>query len=124
MFLDRIHIHGLRVFAWHGVNPEEKENGQWFELDIVLETDLRAAGRSDALCDTVSYAAVTKRVLSVMTERSYDLLEAAAAAVARTILEEFPVESTTVVLKKPQAPMKAEFAYMAVEITRRRGEPL
>ena len=35
--MDKIMIRGLRVFAYHGVNPEEKEKGQPFELDITLE---------------------------------------------------------------------------------------
>lgn len=39
--MDKIMIRGLRVFAYHGVNPEEKEKGQPFELDITLEADLR-----------------------------------------------------------------------------------
>ena len=28
--MDKILINGLRIFAYHGVNPEEKENGQNF----------------------------------------------------------------------------------------------
>ncbi len=120
--MDSIMIKGLRVYAYHGVKPEEKEKGQRFELDITLKTDLRPAGKSDALADTVNYSAVTKRAVAVMNEAKYDLIEKAAARVAQVILEEFPAAlEVTVLLKKPNAPVKADFDYMAVEITRHRG---
>ena len=53
------------------------------------------------------------------------MIERAAQAVCDAVLEDFPqVEEITVVLKKPQAPVKAEFDYMAVEITQHRREGL
>ena len=32
--MDKILIKVLKIFAYHGVNPEEKENGQDFIFDI------------------------------------------------------------------------------------------
>ncbi|MDC0700543.1 dihydroneopterin aldolase [Blautia wexlerae] len=121
--MDKIIIKGLRVFAYHGVNPEEKRDGQPFELDITAHCDLRKAGRTDDLNDTVSYAKMAKTAARVMTEQSDDLLERAAQRVADAILEEYPpIQKVHVLLKKPEAPVKLEFAYMAVSITRMRGE--
>ncbi|WP_195985932.1 dihydroneopterin aldolase [Clostridium sp. D33t1_170424_F3] len=121
--MDKIIIKGLRVFAYHGVNPEEKRDGQPFELDITAHCDLRKAGRTDDLNDTVSYAKMAKTAARVMTEQSDDLLERAAQRVADAILEEYPpIQKVDVLLKKPEAPVKLEFAYMAVSITRMRGE--
>ena len=58
-----------------------------------------------------------------MEEGPYDLIERVAARVAQQLLEEFSlVEQVTVLLKKPQAPVKADFDYMAVEITRTRED--
>ena len=123
--MDTIKIKGLRLFAYHGVNPEEKRDGQSFVLDIDLRADLSRARRSDALEDTVNYGAVTKTVRRAFTQASCDLIERAAQAVCDAVLEDFPqVEEIAVVLKKPQAPVKAEFDYMAVEITQRRREEL
>ena len=56
--MDTIHIKGLRLFAYHGVNPEEKRDGQTFLLDIQLHAGLSQARHSDRLDDTVNYAAV------------------------------------------------------------------
>ncbi len=117
--MDKILIKGLTVFAYHGVNPEEQEQGQHFVLDVTLTADLSRAGETDCLADTVNYAAVRKIITRVMTEQRFDLIEAAATAVAKAILAEVKqVQKVTVLLKKPEAPMNAVFDYVAVKITK------
>ena len=121
--MDKIHIKSLQIFAYHGVNPEEKEQGQNFILDIVLHADLSKARQSDKLEDTVNYAAVRKTVQRAFTERKYDLIERAAQAVCEAVLEEYPrVQEIDLLLKKPEAPMNAVFDYVAVEISLSRQE--
>ena len=41
--MDKISIKGLKLFAYHGVNPEEKENGQKFVIDIDYYVDMTKA---------------------------------------------------------------------------------
>ena len=121
--MDTIHIKGLRLFAYHGVNPEEKRDGQTFVLDLRLGADLSRARRSDRLEDTVNYAAVVKAVRAAFTAQSFHLIERAAQAVCDAVLEGFPqVEDVCLLLQKHEAPVSAEFDYMAVEITQRREE--
>ena len=52
--MDKIVIKGLKLFAYHGVNPEEKRDGQNFVIDITANVPLLKAGQSDELVDTVS----------------------------------------------------------------------
>ena len=118
--MDKIVIKGLRIFAYHGVNPEEKEKGQPFVLDITLYKDLSLPGATDDLNDTVNYSRVAKTATRVMLAQKDDLIERAASRVAEAVLAEFPVREVTVRLKKPRAPIAADFDYVAVEITRRR----
>ncbi len=121
--MDQILIHGLKVFAYHGVNPEEKRDGQTFVLDVALHTSLRRPGATDCLADTVNYSSAVKTILRVMAEGPYDLIERAAARVAEELLACFPaVGRVDVLLKKPQAPVKAEFDFMAVNISRERAD--
>ena len=121
--MDKIIIKGLRVFAYHGVNPEEKRDGQTFEIDITLYVSLLRAGQTDDVNDTVSYAKAAKTTLRVMNEAKYDLLEKVAQRVAEQLLTDYSqVEKVDVLLKKPQAPVKADFDYMAVMITRQRSD--
>lgn len=119
--MDTIWIKGLELFAYHGVNPEEKRDGQTFLLDIAMKADLEQARHSDDLNDTVNYAAVRKTVQKVFTENRFDLIERAAQAVCDAVLAEHErVEEITLLLKKPEAPMNAKFEYVAVELTVKR----
>lgn len=119
--MDKIIINNLHIYAYHGVNPEEKENGQNFYLDIVCAVDLHVPGQSDDLEDTVNYAKIVKAVTKVFTENKYDLIERAAQVVADCVLDGFEkVESVRVTLRKPEAPIRADFGYVAVEIERSR----
>lgn len=119
--MDKILIKGLKLFAYHGVNPEEKENGQDFIFDIELYVNMNKACHSDNVEDTVSYAKVVKTVRRVFTAQKYDLLERCAEVTAQAILDEYSeVLRIDLTLKKPQAPVKAEFEYMGVNIVRSR----
>ena len=44
--MDKIIIDSLRLFAYHGVNPEEQEDGQFFILDIEADIPLSKAGET------------------------------------------------------------------------------
>ena len=58
--MDKIIIKGLKFFAYHGVNPEEKEQGQNFIFDIILHVNINKACHGDNVDDTVSCAKVVK----------------------------------------------------------------
>lgn len=119
--MDKIMIKGLNIFAFHGVNPEEKVDGQNFIVDAVLTADIERACLTDNLDDTVNYAKVVKAITAAMTEHSYDLIEKAAAKVAEHLLDlSKKISVVEVTVKKPQAPISAEFEYVAVEITKSR----
>lgn len=114
--MGKIIVEGLRLKAYHGVNPEEKINGQTFELDITAELNFDKSTETDELSDTVSYAKIIKTVRAVFTEGSYNLIEYAAKKVAMAIMTEYPqIDKVTVLLKKPEAPISADFDYVAVE---------
>ena len=119
--MDKITIKSLKLFAYHGVNPEEKENGQNFYIDLNYFLDLSLPCESDNVDDTVSYAKVVIIIQRVFTERSYDLIEKAAQKVCDALFESFEsIKKIEITLKKPEAPVKAEFDYMAVSLTRER----
>ncbi|MBR4282842.1 MAG: dihydroneopterin aldolase [Clostridia bacterium] len=119
--MDKIIVKGLNIFAYHGVNPEEKINGQEFIVDAILGCNLEKPCASDDLNDTINYAKVVKVIRAAMTDETFDLIERAAGEIANRILAEFEkVESVKVTLKKPHAPVSAQFDYMAVSIIRGR----
>ena len=119
--MDKISIKGLKLFAYHGVNPEEKENGQNFVIDLDYYVNSARACQMDTLDDTVSYAKVVKTIRRVFTAEKYDLIERAAQVIADAVLDEFEdIFKVEVTLKKPEAPISAEFDYVAVSIMRER----
>lgn len=119
--MDKILIRNLKIFAYHGVHGYEKENGQNFIFDIDAFVDIGEACISDNVEDTVSYSAIIAEVTKIFTAEKYDLLEKAAQTVADGLFESFGrIQSLRILLKKPDAPIKADFEYVGVEIFRER----
>lgn len=117
--MEEIIIKGLRIFAYHGVNPEETQNGQEFVLDVSMFADLSQARKSDNLEDTVNYAKARKVINAAMCDKPYKLIERAADEVATRLLQSFPViKKVELLLKKPNAPMSGVFDYVAVRIVK------
>ena len=75
---DYIKITNMRVYAYHGVLPEEKENGQEFFLNAKVYVDMRKAGLTDDLEDTLNYDRLCVFLQEIFKEKTFDLIEAAA----------------------------------------------
>ena len=65
---DRISVKNLKVFAHHGVLPEEKQKGQYFYLDIDIFGDFLIPCLTDSVEDTVNYDEVCSCAYKAMTE--------------------------------------------------------
>jgi 7,8-dihydroneopterin aldolase/epimerase/oxygenase len=114
-----IELRGLEVFAYHGVHAEERERGQTFLIDIVLEARFADATRSDRLEDAIDYGAVADRVVEVAGGGPYDLLERLAAVIADDLMATFPAARVAVTVHKPEAPIAHPFTDVAVTVERR-----
>ncbi len=120
---DRIFITGLSLHAYHGVMPYEGKVGQTFTIDLVLDIDLSAAARSDKVADTVSYDKVVECATAAFSAQKFRLIEAAAGKVADAVLAAFPrVQSITVTIHKPHAPIAATFSDVGVTLVRNRRQ--
>ena len=102
----------------HGVLPEEKENPQPFAVDIELRVDLRPAGRSDDLADTVDYAAVSDAVSRVVSAERYALIERLAERIAEVCLTDTRVTGVVVELRKLRPPVRVSLDHVGVRIER------
>ena len=121
MASDHVILKGARFYGYHGVNPEEKAQGQSYIVDLEAELDLAGPGKSDNLEDTVSYTLMYRAMRSVMEGESHNLLESLAENIAAKILSDLPIEAVTVTVKKPSPPIKGSFIdHAAVRIVRRR----
>ena len=114
---DRIELRGLRAMIVVGVLEHEKTEPQPVEVDLVLDVDLRTAGDSDDLADTVDYGAVADACISALTEPAA-LLEAAASRLADVALGDPRVTRVEVAIRKLRPPVAHDLATAGVRIFR------
>jgi len=121
---DEVFLEGLQFYAYHGANPEERVQGQRFLVDVVIAADLKNAGESDDLNQTISYSAVFKQVRAIVEGEPKDLIEAVAEAIAARLLQTFPrAGAVTVSVRKPEVAIKGStLAAAGVRIRRSREE--
>ena len=111
-----IELAGLEIFGYHGVNEDERRDGQRLLYDLELEVG--EAGSSDRIEDAVDYRDVAACAREVSESRAFHLLEALAAAVAEALLERFPVARVRVRVRKPDVRLPVEHAAATVERSR------
>jgi len=116
---DKIHVRDLNLRCIVGIYPEERREKQDITINVVLYADLRTAGKTDRIEDTVDYKGVKKRIVSMVETSSSYLVEHLAQQVADLCLEDPRVEAVRVAIDKPGALRFARS--VAVEIFRRRA---
>ncbi len=118
---DRIAVRGIRAHAHHGVYAFERERGQEFRVDAVLELDTSAAAAGDDLARTVNYAELAQDLRAVLTGESVNLLETLAQRLADVCLADDRVEAVEITVHKPQAELGVPFDDVTVSIRRERA---
>lgn len=109
-------VAGLEVFGYHGVEPDECEQGQSFVFDLRLHVSEDAL--SDRIEDAVDYRSVVARVRALSESRPFALIEALAAATADLIVAEFPVQRVSVRVRKTPADLPVGHTAATVERVR------
>jgi 7,8-dihydroneopterin aldolase/epimerase/oxygenase len=115
---DRIAVRGLTAHAHHGVYAAEREHGQTFRVDAVLELDTAPAAAGDDLEATVNYAELAQRLHAVLTGEAVDLLETLAQRLAEVCLASPLVFAVEITVHKPEADLGVPFDDVTVEIRR------
>ncbi len=114
-------ILGLEVFGRHGVFPAERELGQRFIVDLVVDLDLAPATVSDRLEDTVDYAGLADAVAEIVGGEPFALLERLAQVIAERVLDEPHASGVAVTVHKPHVAIPHTVAESRVTVRRRRG---
>lgn len=114
--MDRIRISDLLVRCILGINDSERREKQDVLINLTIYADMRKAGKSDRIEDSVDYRALKKRVLALAESSQFFLEEALAEAVAELCLSQQGVQRVDVSVAKPNALRFARS--VAVEITR------
>jgi dihydroneopterin aldolase len=117
---DRIALRGLRAQGHHGVYAFERERGQTFIADAVLELDTTPAAADDDLNRTVNYADLAHQLYAVLAGDPVNLLEAVAQRLADVCLAHPLVDAVEITVHKPQAELGVPFDDVTVSIRRER----
>ncbi|HIF71123.1 MAG TPA: dihydroneopterin aldolase [Dehalococcoidia bacterium] len=117
---DTVRIEQLELDCIIGINPWERLTRQRITIDIEINADLSAAGKSDAIEDTINYRTISKAITTEIEASSYGLVEALAARVAEICLEleNERAQSVEVTVRKPGAVRKAAAVGVIVRRTR------
>lgn len=111
----KILLENLKIYAYHGVLPEENIIGTYYILNIELHTDLWKASETDDLQDTISYAEINDLIHAEMKIQS-KLLEHVAGRIINKIHETFPqITFIKIKLTKTSPPMQGEMDGASVE---------
>ena len=72
--------------GFHGVHPEEREQGQDFVVDVELVVPLDVAVATDDVLGTVHYGELARAIMAEVERDPVDLIETVADRVARLVL--------------------------------------
>ena len=116
---DTILLEGIQIPAALGVTAAERRMRRPVTIDLEVECDLAAAGRSDQIRQTIHYERIFEVVEDVAANREHRLVESLGERIAGSILSKFDVESVTITVRKPK-PIAGVLDYAGIRITRRR----
>ena len=118
---DAIELRGLRVMAYCGILPEERERRQPFEIDVDVELDLLSAAASDDLENTIDYGRLVADIEQLAIEVRYGLLERFASEIAASVLRHDKASSTRVTIRKLRPPVPQDLQSSGVTVRRDRS---
>ena len=98
----KLFLSGIRADGRHGARPGEKDEPQPFVADLDLEVRVGA----DEVEGTADYRGIVEAVRAVIEERSFDLIESLASAIADELVARDRVTRATVLVHKPNAAVR------------------
>lgn len=119
--MDKMKLHRMEYYGYHGVFEEERKLGQRFYIDLELDMDLQEAGTYDDLTKTINYAEIHEHVKNIVENKSFQLIEALGEYIATSLLETYTsVGALVVKVTKPHPPFDIHFEGVTVELHRTR----
>lgn len=119
--MDKISITDLQTTGIIGVKHPERDVPQILFINLTLFLDLRKAGVSDSIADTVNYSTIARAVSEQVSNTKFHTVEALAEHISKYLLGNFPVDAVRIRVEKPKK--VSNTARVGVEIFRRKSAP-
>lgn len=110
-----IHVRNLRLRTFIGFNPEEREKRQDVVINIEISYRMRNAVLDDHVEDALNYKTVTKRVIRLVEEGRFLLLEKLVADVLAICSDHPDITHSRVTIEKPHALRFADSVSLTLE---------
>lgn len=111
----------MSFYGYHGLFPEENKLGQRFLVDLELELDLKKAGTTDDMNESINYGDVYAVTQKIVEGEAKNLVETIAEDLASSLLNNFSkLHACKVKVIKPDPPIPGHYDSVAVEIYRER----
>lgn len=119
--MDQLRIKDLEVYAYHGVFGAEKELGQRFVLDVLLDYDMSRAAVKEDLTASIHYGELAHDLTVWCQESKEDLIETLAYKLIDRIFDKHPlVQKISLEVKKPWAPVALPLETCSVKLERQK----
>lgn len=103
MELDTVFVRDLRIETIVGIWDWERRMPQTVSIDLEMAADIRTPAGTECIEDCLDYKKVSKRVISLVQQSKFKLVETMAERIAETIQTEFHVPWVRVSVCKPWA---------------------
>ena len=118
-----IRIKNATFFAYHGAMKEEQSIGGKFDVDVDMHTNFEPAAKDDDLHKTINYQLVYKEIQSVISGKSFALIETVATRIADSLMEKHPtIEKIAVRVRKNCVPIGGVIDYTEVEVIKEKDD--
>jgi D-erythro-7,8-dihydroneopterin triphosphate epimerase len=98
-----INIENLRLRTTVGIYEWEQKVRQDIIINIEMEFDGAQAIEKDSIEHTVDYKSITKKIISMVEDTKYSLIERISGDVVKLIMEDEKVQRASVKVDKPGA---------------------
>jgi D-erythro-7,8-dihydroneopterin triphosphate epimerase len=98
-----IKIENLKLRTIVGIYEWEKEDKQDIVINVEIEFDGTKAIETDDIADTIDYKSITKKIITMVEESEFNLIERIAGEAIKIIMENEKVEKASVRVDKPGA---------------------
>ncbi|WP_053216910.1 dihydroneopterin aldolase [Virgibacillus senegalensis] len=120
--MDKIYLNKMAFYGYHGLFPEERKLGQRFYVDLTLEVDLKKAGQTDNMEESIDYGQIYQVTQAVVEGEAKKLVESVGENIAEALLKQFSrLKACKVKVTKPDPPIPGHYESVAIEIYRERS---